>query len=230
MDSSSVVNKLFTEIQRHENQIDAWCRTQKEEIQRSQRQHIDFSKEADTKIKLLHKNEKKLQVLIEKNRKDEEKENEDLENLEKQNMRLQEQLEALPEKVEQLQRETKREEQNLETKKAELQRSEHNKKLRLKEYSSGIAYYQQFLGLTYERVGEQGLRLVFTKVDSKNPSKEFYFSLSLNESNSYEMGECQPEVQCIDILEQLNSSNNLSVFVVGMRKLFQEYARKSVPQ
>jgi hypothetical protein len=54
MDSSSVVNKLFTEIQRHENQIDAWCRTQKEEIQRSQRQHIDFSKEADSMLKSLH--------------------------------------------------------------------------------------------------------------------------------------------------------------------------------
>jgi hypothetical protein len=136
---------------------------------------------------------------------DEEKENEDLENLDKQNVRLQEQLVTLPEKVEQLQRETKREEQNLETKKAELQRSEHNKKLRLKEYTSGISYYQQFLGLTYERVGgmvtifgtisstfrltffpEKGLRLVFTKVDAQNSSKEFYFSLSLNEANSYE--------------------------------------------
>lgn len=47
MDSSSVVNKLYAELQRHEAQIDSWSRNQKEEIQRGQRQHIDFAKEAD---------------------------------------------------------------------------------------------------------------------------------------------------------------------------------------
>lgn len=53
MDSSSIVNKLYAELQRQENQIDAWSRSQKEEVQRSQRQHIDFAKEADSTF---HKN------------------------------------------------------------------------------------------------------------------------------------------------------------------------------
>lgn len=82
---------------------------------------------------------------------DEEKENQDLENVQKQLQRLQEQLGVLPEKVEQLQREAKREEQILDGKKAELERSEKNKKLRMKEYTQGVSYYQQLLGLEFER-------------------------------------------------------------------------------
>lgn len=84
---------------------------------------------------------------------DEEKENQDLENVQKQIYRLKEQLDSLPEKVEQLSRDTKREESILETKKMELERSENNKRLRMKEYTQGISFYQQLLGLEFERLG-----------------------------------------------------------------------------
>lgn len=84
---------------------------------------------------------------------DEEKENQDLQNVQKQIYRLKEQLDSLPEKVEQLSRDTKREESILETKKTELERSENNKRLRMKEYAQGISFYQQLLGLEFERFG-----------------------------------------------------------------------------
>lgn len=62
-------------------------------------------------------------------------------------------MDVLPEKVEQLQREAKREESILESKKIELQRAENMKKLKLKEYTSGVSFYQQLLGLAFERIG-----------------------------------------------------------------------------
>lgn len=91
---------------------------------------------------------------------------------------------------------------------------------------------------------------MFTRLDPESPSKEFYFSISINEADIYEsslshkssffffffalmprvsVDECQPEVPSQELLNKLNTSNNLSVFVSGMRKQFQEYVAKTAP-
>ena len=50
-----------------------------------------------------------------------------------------------------------------------------SKNLKLAELQRGAVLYSARLGLTFERVGDERLRLVFTNVDERSPAREFSF-------------------------------------------------------
>ncbi|CAL1539218.1 unnamed protein product [Lymnaea stagnalis] len=84
----------------------------------------------------------------------------------------------------------------------------------------------KLLGLQIKKVKGPWLQFVFTQIDVNKPESCCFFLLKIDESRKYIVGDCQPKVRDIDqLLERLNSTNNLRAFVHAMRKRFVSHVR-----
>jgi kinetochore protein Spc25, animal type len=84
--------------------------------------------------------------------------------------------------------------------------------------------YADRLGLRFEYGAEEKLRLVFKFVDKFAPEREFSFGVRLDGA-TYEIVECEPELDVIDaLLRECNRTNDFGKFVRDVRKAFQAHA------
>jgi len=83
----------------------------------------------------------------------------------------------------------------------------------------GHEMYQNRLGLKFERLSDGCLVIKMWQIDPANPGKQFRFSIRLNEDESYNVKDCEPMVENLEeLVEELNASNSLSLFVRSVRK------------
>jgi hypothetical protein len=66
-------------------------------------------------------------------------------------------------------------------------------------------------------------RLNFTEIDPDDPSKNFSFVLLVNDDEKYDIANCKPQIDAMeleDILEELNESGgeDISILARRMRK------------
>ena len=85
----------------------------------------------------------------------------------------------------------------------------------------GIIAFKKRLGLDFQRLGANRLKLNFTQVDPDNHGRVFSFSIHVDEADRYNIIDCTPQVAgTAQLLAALNSSNDFSEFVRGMRCKF----------
>ena len=98
-------------------------------------------------------------------------------------------------------------------------------RFQLQELTRGVAFYKR-LGLDFEKIHDERLRLVFTQVDALDPTRKFAFNVRVAESDeAYTVDDVDPPVAGLDALvAQLNATNDFSVFVQMMRRKFVEVA------
>ena len=60
-----------------------------------------------------------------------------------------------------------------------------SKQQKLAELDKGCALYRQRLGLTFERVGDERLRLTFVNIDATNPMKPYAFQVFVDGGDKY---------------------------------------------
>lgn len=88
-----------------------------------------------------------------------------------------------------------------------------------------LDFWQDYLCLRIEGAGESDrLRFVFTHVDEREWEREAWFELDMG-SREYKVPTVRPKIDGEEIdrvLERLNDSRDLSVFLKGMRGLFVE--------
>merc|ERR1712096_87405 len=90
----------------------------------------------------------------------------------------------------------------------------------LNELAKGILSYQR-LGLSFVRLGDDKLQLVFSMIDPADIGREFSFSVHVNEENSFEVNDVDPPVEgLLPIVKELYDRNNFSEFVKAMRRKF----------
>jgi len=86
-----------------------------------------------------------------------------------------------------------------------------------------LEFWQDYLCLRIEGAGvEDRLKFVFTHVDANDWEKEAWFELGMGK-REYEVLTYRPKVERegVDtVLERLNESRDLAVFLKGMRELF----------
>eukprot|EP00051_Salpingoeca_urceolata_P031668 m.495015 g.495015 ORF g.495015 m.495015 type:complete len:239 (-) comp42798_c0_seq1:122-838(-) len=104
------------------------------------------------------------------------------------------------------------------------------------EMTKGQQWYEQRLGLTFERRdhgGQEALDFAFTNLLDKEPERKFKFTLfSDAKTNIYQVLATNPVVPEEDLsvlVGILNQTNDVSVFVKSMRNKFVEQA-KAAPQ
>lgn len=90
----------------------------------------------------------------------------------------------------------------------------------LQELTKGIEFYKR-LGLSFEKITEDNLRIVLTQIDHANPGRRFTFTVRMSADERYDVVECDPPVAALQqMLAQLNADNDFSKFVQLMRREF----------
>ncbi|XP_057952322.1 kinetochore protein SPC25 homolog [Malania oleifera] len=85
-----------------------------------------------------------------------------------------------------------------------------------------IAWYNRVLGFQIE--GGCGVKFIFTNINLKNPTEEYYFTIR-HENDTYTLLDCNPHLNDTkELIHELNKTNGLFEFVRIMRAKFQEAA------
>jgi hypothetical protein len=109
----------------------------------------------------------------------------------------------------------------LEAKQAEVARLSARNREVTEELHKSLGFYRKF-GLDFEKRADRWLKLTFTLVDPHNHGREFSFMLFINARDQYEVQDCSPAVQALPaMLATLNTTNDFSAFIIGMRRQFQ---------
>jgi hypothetical protein len=93
---------------------------------------------------------------------------------------------------------------------------------KLRDFTVGIQYYHK-LGLEFNKSHGDHMKFSFAYIDPKQPLKLFCFVMYVDENNLYQLVETSPVMpskECHGILEELNTTNNISKFIFQMRQLF----------
>jgi hypothetical protein len=98
-------------------------------------------------------------------------------------------------------------------------------RFQLQELTKGVAFYKR-LGLEFEKIHDERLRLVFTLIDPLDPSRPFAFNVRVSEADdAYSVDGVDPPVPGVpELVAQLNRDNDFSRFVQLMRRRFIEGA------
>ena len=128
--------------------------------------------------------------------------------------------EELPKEVEELKALAAGAEAALVESKMSLNTAQSSHSEKLTSLQSGVSHYA-CTGLTFDRAGDNKLKLVFTQIDPTRPGREFTFTLNVNDMTKYEVTECTPAVEGVDALvDAVNVDNDFGGFVKAMRKGF----------
>lgn len=98
------------------------------------------------------------------------------------------------------------------------QKVEHN----LQDLTHGITHYAK-LGLEFQKAEGDSMKFIFTQIDRTNPQRMFSFVMFVDENNTYQLVETSPALpaqQLTSLVQMLNETNDISVFVYRMRCLF----------
>jgi hypothetical protein len=109
---------------------------------------------------------------------------------------------------------------------ADYERQEADVRYKLQELSKGVEFYTKRLGLSFEKIDADALRLIFTLLDPRDPGRRFSFTLRATETDAYTVDECDPPVAALpELLAQLNGEgNDLARFIQLMRREFKRLA------
>lgn len=96
----------------------------------------------------------------------------------------------------------------------------------MNELSRGISFYRR-LGLDFEKINDDKLRLVFTQIDPSDPDRQFRFNVRITDADVYEVEGCDPPVPGLDaLIKELNAANDFSRFVQLMRQRFKQLVHR----
>jgi len=129
--------------------------------------------------------------------------------------------EELPQEISELRAIAERAEASLNEAKMNLSTATTAHSEKLNSLEQGVKHYAA-TGLTFDRAGDNKLKLTFTQIDPSNPGREFSFTLNVNDQNKYEVTDCDPEMSIVGkLVEKVNNDNDFGAFVKAMRKGFQ---------
>jgi len=158
-------------------------------------------------------------------------ENAEMNQLQDQLKELQCEESSLPPILSTLRSDLEKEKSVAEKKRQELLKAKQVKEYKDAELSKGLSFYQQRLGLDIKKTNDGNLKFIFTKLDPKDPLREFYFVLKVvseGEVEVYKTVSCVPYFEGSEKCEaQLNRSGNLSRFFCLMRQGFRQLVDNS---
>ncbi|CAH3177544.1 unnamed protein product [Porites lobata] len=149
-------------------------------------------------------------------------------NLESELRELQITAERLVQRREQTEKNLEGIEHRLKKRKNEITSKEQSSSFKIKQFTKGTEFFKERLGLAFKKVDEDNLQFVFKFIDPNDEEKPFVFTVSITNQGTYSVKNCMPEVKELDeMVQQLNSTNNFSKFVVSMRRRFKDYVTAS---
>ena len=91
--------------------------------------------------------------------------------------------------------------------------------------TQGVIAFKTRLGLDFERIGQDQLKLNLTRIDPSDPERVFAFAVHIDPNDKYHVILCDPPLNNTDeLVDELNTSNDFSLFVRRMRRSFRALA------
>jgi chromosome segregation ATPase len=91
--------------------------------------------------------------------------------------------------------------------------------------TQGVIAFKTRLGLDFERIGQDQLKLNLTRIDPSDPERVFAFAVHIDPNDKYHVILCDPPLNNTDeLVDELNMSNDFSLFVRRMRRSFRALA------
>ncbi|XP_065896895.1 kinetochore protein Spc25-like [Dysidea avara] len=89
-----------------------------------------------------------------------------------------------------------------------------------------LKLYKQAVGMEIRITSAGGMKIVFINLDPSDPDRIFYIIIDVVDNKVWNIYDCNPHVSGLErLLEDLNSTGNLSLFCKQLRKKFQEIVR-----
>ena len=222
----TLTSDLTLKLQQATQSFNRWADNQVDNLESSDMNFEQTIEDCENTMEALKNNENNIEGLrIRQNAIKERQQGEivevsrEIEDLKKQRQRIQ------PE-IKQLQEEEILELQKYENYKKELLESRAAREKALNDLTKGIKLYQK-LGLEFEKAENDCMKFIFTQIDPKNHSRRFEFLLLVDEDDCYQLVDSTPALEpevCKSFVIQLNADNDISRFVVNMRKEYQYLA------
>lgn len=219
----SLTSSLRQEIEKTNNSLTRWANTKLSQLSSSVTAYKRQEEECIFTINALSDNDRQLtqyKIINDNIRRQQQEEIkryiQQIEKLEAQKTPLTNQLRKLEEDEHlELQKLDKAMEQ-YQSDKDKLERS------KVQDMSKGVQLYLN-LGLEFQKAPNDCMKFIFTQIDSKNPSKEFFFAIFVDGNDKYQFVESSPSLNkdaVNRLVHKLNSDSDISYFVVSMRKAF----------
>ena len=220
----AVAAQMERECAETRSAVDSWASTQKENINAVEKAHVTVMKECADAVPALEAEKRAVEArssTVSQQLKEQDKEHAMV--LAEVNT-VKARADALPAEVQALKQIEAEQAHELQTAKRELAEAEQKQALDSKELTKGVVFYKK-LGLEFVRMGEDRLKLTFTQVDAAQPQRAFSFAVHVNEHDVYQVDSCDPPVEGVDeMLRELNTNNDFSLFVRRMRAKFKAIA------
>ncbi|GAB1599504.1 kinetochore protein Spc25-like [Argonauta hians] len=92
------------------------------------------------------------------------------------------------------------------------------------EYEKAKTYFVDRLGLQFKKTQGDRIQMIFKYINPRKPNKLYVFFIKIEEDGKYTVSNCQPLVPNLsELVSELNATNNLSNFIVSIRKAFISY-------
>ena len=143
--------------------------------------------------------------------------------------KLNQQVESIQMEVDILSKEKENYQQKVNIVREQKKAIELQKETKIEDLTKGVMLYTR-LGLDFERIKDD-LWFRFTYLDPKDPLRQFSFSLTMTNNDTYQVNACEPELpkeSILAIVRQLNSAshgscNAIPAFVRSMRREFKKH-------
>jgi hypothetical protein len=121
-----------------------------------------------------------------------------------------------------LEEEEQKESNRLEAARAEIDVLRMRMEQTLNDLTIGVKLYAA-LGLEFTKADGDCMKFIFSNVDPGDPNKQFYFTMYVDENDSYRLVDAVPAISptfAKKHMEILNSDNDIGKFVVNVRRYF----------
>lgn len=221
------IQTIEAEILEARQKFDEWKENHMVQLDKAQEHAATDADSSEETIKKLYKEEQELLTRAKQLARDHSVEHEKLLELDQEIAELNCRMQTLPAILQEQNTMIEGQRKKIADLRKALIKAEKDAAHNMTEKRIGQTIYQERLGLRFERVADDHLRVVFDKVDPNNPNKEFWFAVAVDAQNVYQIAEnkCKPYVEALPtMLSELNKTNNFGSFVRQMRHEFVQLA------
>lgn len=224
MSSESLTSNLLLEVNKSAQEFFRWSDQQIDKLESSDLNFEQNLEEYENQLTSLKENEDQLETLRYQQEKIKAEQTNEIQLLQEELIKYQQVITENVIRLKELEDEKLQESIRLEGLLKLQKEAYKNREKRLNDLTRGVRLYR-FLGLEFEKAENDCMRFTFTQIDPSDPLKPFQFLLLVDQNDLYRLVETNPSLEgnyANEIINQLNRDNNISYFVVNMRRAFQK--------
>ncbi|EME29464.1 Kinetochore protein spc25 [Galdieria sulphuraria] len=221
MNPTAVV-KLDEYLQKARKHFEQWNEEQLRFLNHIKESHFTMSKDLQEKAVSLAQREKQLLETAEKISERLDSEKQEIEAVMAGISQLKSKQEMIPEKKTKLKEELENQSSLLKSRQRAFSEINETSQQKYANLRNAIRTYENCLGLRLERTEDGRIAFIFTHINQQVPEREYSFCIFVDENDHYQVESCTPPVKDITVLlEKLNRDEDLSRFILSIRKRFQ---------